>query len=117
MSDVGWCRGTHWSGGDIITREVDVVTRELKSDTVLKQRLTSEHSQFTLRRPSVSRIWKMQSLDAIFTVIALATVDLFYAMSKVARGKRTLGTLSAFCLQLGEDLKRRTRRIQMVSVS
>ena len=78
-------------GGDIITREVGVVTRELKSDTVRKQRLTSEHSQFTLRRPSVSRRWKLQFLDAIFTVIALASVDLFFAMSKVARGKRTLG--------------------------
>ena len=30
MSGAGLRRGAHWSGGDIITREVGVVTRELK---------------------------------------------------------------------------------------
>ena len=98
-------RGTHWSGGDIITREVDVVTRELKSDTVRKQRWTSEHSQFTLRRPSLSRRWKLQFLDAIFTVIAQAIVGLFFTVSKVACGECRLGTLGVLFLQPGEDLE------------
>ena len=69
------------------------------------QRLTSEHSQFTLRCPSVSRRWKPQFLDAIFTMIALAIADLFFTVNKVACGECRLDTLGVLFLQPGEDLE------------
>ena len=55
-------------------------------------------------------VWDSQFLDTIFTVVTLAIVDLFFAVSKVARRGCTSGTWSTLFLQLGEDLEKNTKR-------
>ena len=50
-------------------------------------------------------VWDSQFLNTILTVITLAIVDLFFAVSKVARRGCTSGALSTFFLQLREDLE------------
>ena len=49
--------------------------------------------------------WDSQFHDTILTVDTLAIVDLFFAVSKMARRGCTFRTLSTFFLQIGEDLK------------